>query len=92
MNDDGFLDRPKGTQLNAAYLLNYNDLDNSGLGSHFGINFIKDERTSGQIGFDKKVPQEKQSLYGVGIDISRFQVWNKTGYVFKENLIRVWAG
>ena len=83
MNDDGFLDRPKGTQLNAAYLLNYNDLDNSGLGSHFGINFIKDERTSGQIGFDKNIPQDKQSLYGVGIDISRFQVWNKTGYVFK---------
>jgi outer membrane receptor protein involved in Fe transport/copper chaperone CopZ len=83
MNDDGFLDRPKGTQLNAAYLLNYNDLDHSGLGSHFGINFIKDERTSGQIGFDKKIPQDKQSLYGVGIDISRFQVWNKTGYVFK---------
>lgn len=83
MNDDGFLDRPKGTQLNAAYLLNYNDLEKSGLGSHFGINFIKDERTSGQIGFDKKIPQDKQSLYGVGIDISRFQVWNKTGYVFK---------
>ncbi len=83
MNEDGFLDRPKGTQLNAAYLLNYNDLEKSGLGSHFGINFIKDERTSGQIGFDKKIPQEKQSLYGVGIDISRFQVWNKTGYVFK---------
>lgn len=83
MNDDSFLDRPKGTQLNAAYLLNYNDLDHSGLGSHFGINFIKDERTSGQIGFDKKVPQDKQSPYGVGIDISRFQIWNKTGYVFK---------
>ncbi|MCA6066910.1 TonB-dependent receptor [Chryseobacterium sp. RG1] len=83
MNDDGFLDRPKGTQLNTAYLLNYNDLEKSGLGSHFGINFIKDERTSGQIGFDKKIPQDKQSLYGVGIDISRFQVWNKTGYVFK---------
>ncbi|MCF2221202.1 TonB-dependent receptor [Chryseobacterium sp. PS-8] len=83
MNDDGFLDRPKGTQLNAAYLLNYNDLQKSGFGSHFGINFIKDERTSGQTGFDKKIPQEKQSLYGVGIDISRFQVWNKTGYVFK---------
>jgi len=83
MNEDGFLDRPKGTQLNAAYLLNYNDLEKSGLGSHFGINFIKDERTSGQIGFDKKIPQDKQSIYGVGIDISRFQVWNKTGYVFK---------
>lgn len=83
MNEDTFLDRPKGTQLNAAYLLNYNDLEHSGLSSHFGINFVKDERTSGQIGFDKRLPQSEQSLYGVGIDISRFQVWNKTGYVFK---------
>ena len=83
MNKDSFLDRPKGTQINAAYLLNYNDLENSGFGSHFGINFIKDERIAGQIGFDKKLSQKEQSLYGVGIDISRFQVWNKTGYVFK---------
>ncbi|KQT22058.1 TonB-dependent receptor [Chryseobacterium sp. Leaf404] len=83
MNEDQFLDRPKGNQINAAYLLNYNDLERSGFGSHFGINFVKDERTAGQIGFDKKLPQNQQSLYGVGIDISRFQVWNKTGYVFK---------
>lgn len=83
MNNDTFLDRPKGTQINAAYLLNYNDLEHSGFGSHFGINFVRDERTSGQIGFDKNLSQKEQSLYGVGIDISRFQVWNKTGYVFK---------
>jgi len=83
MNADSFLDRPKGTQLNAAYLLNYNDLEHSGFGSHFGINFIKDERTAGQTAFDRQLAQDKQSAYGVGIDISRFQVWNKTGYVFK---------
>lgn len=83
MNGDGFLDRPKGTQINAAYLLNYNDLEKSGFGSHFGINFIRDERTAGQVDFDKKLAQDKQYAYGVGIDISRFQVWNKTGYVFK---------
>jgi outer membrane receptor for ferrienterochelin and colicin/copper chaperone CopZ len=83
MNDDGFLDRPKGTQINVAYLLNYNDLEHSGLGSHFGINFIKDNRTSGQTAFDKSLDQDEQTAYGVGIDISRFQVWNKTGYVFK---------
>ncbi len=83
MNDDGFLDRPKGSQLNAAYLLNYNDLEHSGFGSHFGINFVKDERTAGQDDFDKRIAQDKQNAYGVGIDISRFQVWNKTGYVFK---------
>jgi len=83
MNNDGFLDRPKGSQINAAYLLNYNDLEKSGFGSHFGINFVKDERTAGQTGFNKKTAPEKQTAYGVGIDISRFQVWNKTGYVFK---------
>ncbi|WP_300687657.1 TonB-dependent receptor [Chryseobacterium sp.] len=83
MNHDGFLDRPKGTQINAAYLLNYNDLEKSGFGSHFGINFIRDERTAGQVDFNKKLPQDDQTAYGVGIDISRFQVWNKTGYVFK---------
>lgn len=83
MNNDGFLDRPKGTQINAAYLLNYNDLEKSGFGSHFGINFLRDERTAGQTAFNKQLDQSKQPAYGVGIDISRFQVWNKTGYVFK---------
>ena len=83
MNDDGFLDRPKGNQINAAYLLNFNDLGHSGFGSHFGINFVRDERTAGQTDFNKQIAQDKQTAYGVGIDISRFQVWNKTGYVFK---------
>ncbi|TXF76125.1 TonB-dependent receptor domain-containing protein [Chryseobacterium sp.] len=82
-NDDGFMDQPTGNQLNVAYLLNYNDLDKSGLGSHFGINFLKDSRNAGQMGYDKKLDQSEQNLYGVGIDISRFQVWNKTGYIFK---------
>ena len=83
MNKDSFLDRPKENQINVAYLLNYNDLDKSGFGSHFGINFLKDEKTAGQVGFNKTIPQENQSLYGVGIDISKFQIWNKTGYIFK---------
>jgi len=82
-NDDGFLDQPTGNQINASYLLNYNDLDHSGIGTHFGISFVKDERFGGQKDFDKNIPQSQQSLYGVGIDISKFDIWNKTGYVFK---------
>ena len=82
-NDDGFLDQPTGNQINAAYLLNYNDLENSGLGTHFGISFVKDERFGGQTDFDKNTDRSQQSFYGVGIDISKFDIWNKTGYVFK---------
>lgn len=81
-NDDGFLDQPTGNQINVAYLLNYSDLEHKGWASHFGINFLKDSRFAGQMDFDKNLDQSEQSAYGVGIDISRFQVWNKTGHIF----------
>lgn len=83
-NGDGFLDQPTGTQLNAAYLLDYNDLDHTGWGSHFGINFVQDKRQAGQMDFNRQLDQSEQQAYGVGIDISRFQVWNKTGHIFKD--------
>lgn len=82
-NKDGFLDQPTGNQLNVAYLLNYDDLGHSGWGSHFGVNFLKDVRHAGQMDFKINIPQNEQTAYGVGIDIARAQVWNKTGYVFK---------
>ena len=81
-NDDGFLDQPTGNQINVAYLLNYNDLEHTGFGSHFGINFLKDVRNAGQMDYDKTKAQSEQSAYGVGIDIGRIQVWNKTGHIF----------
>ncbi len=82
-NEDGFLDQPTGTQLNATYLLDYHGLEKSGWGSHFGINFLQDKRNAGQMDFDKRLDQSEQSAYGVSIDISRFQVWNKTGHIFE---------
>lgn len=82
-NKDGFLDRPKGDQINMAYLINYNDLESSGWGTHFGIHYLKDRRNAGQVGFDYNKPQTEQDLYGVQINSSRFQTWNKTGYIFK---------
>lgn len=82
-SNDGFLDQPTGNQINAAYLLNYNDLEDSGLGTHFGISFVKDERFGGQVAFNNKLAASEQNAYGVGIDLSRFEIWNKTGYMFK---------
>jgi outer membrane receptor protein involved in Fe transport len=82
-NNDGFLDRPKENQENVAYLLNYNDLQNSGWGSHFGINFLKDNRKAGQTDYNWQKPQTEQDKYGVGIDLSQFEIWNKTGYIFR---------
>lgn len=83
-NEDGFLDQPTGNQINATYLLNYNGLDHSGLATHIGLNFVKDARDAGQTDFDKSRSQQEQTAYGVGIHISRFQAWNKTGYIFPD--------
>lgn len=61
-NKDGFLDQPTGNQINAAYLLNYNDLEHSGLGTHFGISFVKDERFGGQTNFNKNKLRQNNRL------------------------------
>ncbi|MBV7440722.1 TonB-dependent receptor [Weeksellaceae bacterium TAE3-ERU29] len=82
-NNDGFIDTPVGKQINLNYLLDYNDLENSGLGTHFGINVLNDNRTAGQMDFYDDKEKSLAQNYGVGIDISRFQAWNKTGYIFK---------
>ncbi|MXV38392.1 TonB-dependent receptor [Flavobacteriaceae bacterium Ap0902] len=83
-NNDGFIDQPVGNQLNATYLLNYNDLDNSGIGTHFGVNILSDNRIAGSMDFDENLDRLGTTNYGVGIDINRFQIWNKTGYIFKD--------
>lgn len=81
-NDDGFMDQPIGRGINLSYLLNYNDLENSGLGTHFGINYVNDHRLGGQKNFNEKYDKLSTSAYGIGVDIQRFQFWNKTGYIF----------
>lgn len=83
-NNDGFADRPKGHQINASYLINYDDIQHTGWATHFGTNFLLDKRQAGQLGFDDQKDRFLQNAYGVGIDISKFQIWNKTGHVFKN--------
>jgi len=82
-NDDGFMDQPIGRGINVSYLLNYEDLEHSGLATHFGINYVNDHRLGGQVDFQEKEDRLTTNHYGIGIDIQRFQVWNKTGYIFK---------
>lgn len=81
-NDDGFMDQPIGRNINLSYLLNYEDLAKSGLMTHFGVNYVNDHRLGGQIDFREDSDRGTMNAYGIGIDIQRFQVWNKTGYIF----------
>ena len=82
-NGDTFLDQMLGEQMNVAYLTDYNDLQTSGWGSHFGIQLLRDNRQGGQVQFDKDKDPAQQPWYGASIETSRIQLWNKTGYIFK---------
>lgn len=81
-NNDGFMDQPIGRGLNLSYLLNYNDLMNFGLATHFGVSYVNDHRLGGQVDFNEKYDKLTTNNYGIGVDIQRFQFWNKTGFVF----------
>lgn len=83
-NNDNFLDRPTGYQLNTAYLLEYSKLDPHGWASQTGINFLLDKRNAGQMDFDTKQNPLLQSFYGVEIDQKHLQIWNKIGHIFKN--------
>ncbi|MET3731095.1 TonB-dependent receptor domain-containing protein [Moheibacter stercoris] len=82
-NDDGFMDTPIGKNVNLSYLLNYEDLEKSGIATHFGVNYLTDHRLAGQMDFQEDVDKGTTNNYGIGVDIQRFQFWNKTGYVFE---------
>src|SRR5690606_36001975 len=77
------MDQPIGKNVNLTYLLNAEDLENSGIMTHFGVNYLTDHRVGGQMNFHEDTDKLTTNAYGIGIDIQRFQVWNKTGYIWE---------
>ncbi|MCD4737077.1 MAG: TonB-dependent receptor [Bacteroidales bacterium] len=81
-NGDSFLDQPLVRQFNVFNRWKYmNDKHTAQL----GINILNEERTGGQLEFDKAENPVNQPYYGINIKTNRYEVWGKTGYVF-ENL------
>lgn len=79
-NKDGFRDLPTG---NSFGLVNrYNYYDGKGLESQLGIKILNDKRTGGEVMFDPGADKNTTNHYGLGIDIKRYEVFAKAGYVF----------
>src|SRR5690606_16892103 len=54
----------------------------------FGIKYLSDDRTGGEIDFDKKKDKLTTNRYGLGFDIDRVEGFAKIGYVFPSNKLR----
>lgn len=81
LNNDGFLDKPLSKMGTFLHQWNYNS---DAISSKFGISYIKESREGGQKGYDHDKNQSAQSLYGIGIDVERFNAYAKNGYIFQR--------
>lgn len=81
MNGDGFADIPTGRQLN---IMNKYDIQTKkGPELQFGGGYLKDTRNGGQ--FRELVHgNDSTPLYKLGIDNEKWELYSKTGYVFKK--------
>ena len=79
-NKDGFRDLPTGNLFSAINRWKYED--NKGFITQFGIKFLDDKRTGGDIMFDPSAHKFSTHHYGLGIDTRRYEGFAKFGYVF----------
>ncbi|SMO44433.1 Outer membrane receptor proteins, mostly Fe transport [Saccharicrinis carchari] len=79
MNNDGFLDKPKAKM---GTFINQWDYSGDSFSSKFGFSYINEERQGGQKGYDHNKTQALQTLYGIGINVERFNAFAKNGFIF----------
>ena len=81
-NEDGFRDLPVGNLFSAVNRWTY---DNSkGLMTQFGIKFLEDKKTGGQLDYNASKDKFTTNNYGLEINTSRIEGFAKIGYVFPE--------
>jgi outer membrane receptor for ferrienterochelin and colicin len=83
MNRDGFLDNPLGKQINMVNRWQYSNPE-TGWVSFINFKYMKDEKKTGQLEFDKNRDKFTTNYWGSEINTNRFDFTSKVGYVFKD--------
>jgi outer membrane receptor for ferrienterochelin and colicin len=79
-NKDGFRDLPTGNLFSAINRWKYED--NKGFMTQFGIKFLNDSRTGGEVKYNPSEDKFTTNHYGLGINTKRYEGFAKMGYVF----------
>ena len=77
MNDDGFLDMPRGEQLNSMARLQYTNAKKGWVG-FLTLRYLNDTKLAGEI----ESSEQMKSTWTSTIDTQRFDATLKTGYIF----------
>lgn len=78
-NKDGFADIPVGKQYNIMNKYSYNS--GKGFEAQFGGAYLSDYRKGGM--FRSTVSSDTVPLYGIELQNTKWELYSKTGYVFK---------
>lgn len=82
-HDEGFIDVPLSSQINLSNRWSY---EKHGVTeSKFGFNFLQDQRLGGQLMGLTKEEAIANNKYVMDITTRRAQVYDKTGFMFKNN-------
>ncbi len=85
-SNNGFRDIPVGNLFSGVNRWKYED--GKGFILQFGVKFLSDDRTGGQIDFDPATDKLTENRYGLGFDIERYEAFAKIGYVFPQQTQR----
>ena len=79
-NKDGFRDLPTGNLFTGMNRWSFDN--NKGFITQFGVKFLSDNKTGGQLGFTPTKDKFTTNNYGLEINTSRMEAFAKVGYVF----------
>ncbi|SFC72077.1 Outer membrane receptor proteins, mostly Fe transport [Parapedobacter composti] len=85
-SNNGFRDIPVGNLFSGINRWKYEN--GKGFMLQFGVKFLNDKRTGGQVDFDPATDKLTENRYGLGFDIERYEAFAKIGYVFPQNTHR----
>jgi outer membrane cobalamin receptor len=80
MNMDHFRDFPTGNLFSGINRWSYTD--GKGLFAQFGLKYLKDEKTGGEVTFNPATDKFSTHHYGLEINIDRKEAFAKIGYVY----------
>ncbi len=85
-SNNGFRDAPIGNLFSGINRWNYEN--GKGTIVQFGVKYLKDDRTGGEIDFNENTDRSTTNKYGIGFDNERIEGFAKIGYIFPENRLR----
>ncbi|CEN34978.1 TonB-dependent receptor [Capnocytophaga cynodegmi] len=82
-NKDGFIDHPKGNQINLLNRWQFIDSEKGWVG-FLNLNYMKDNRQAGEMKFNPVTDKLSKNAWGSEINSERIGIANKVGYAFPD--------